>query len=180
MPVEKLGWRFAMESIFMRIAREAVEQAEKHEKENSAFVNMQNSSITAIIMSAMLTEAFINVIAEEQLTPTLWNAVERLNVLEKWILVTKLITDKEWDKGSQPFQNFSELIRPRNDLAHYKPKLTTDKLNLEGKFTGVLARRYFSAACDMIKEFYEKAGQEVPKSLQPNTSTRGYEIVNID
>src|ERR1700730_2749531 len=100
MPVQKLGWRFAMESIFIWIAREAVEQAEKHEKENSAHVNMQNSLITAIIMSAMLTEAFINVIAEEQLTPTLWNAIERLNVLEKWILVTKLITGKEWDKGS--------------------------------------------------------------------------------
>ena len=180
MTAQQIGWRFAMESIFIWIAREAVEEAEGLEGSASASVKMQNRSITAIIMSAMLTEAFINVIAEEQLTPTVWKAVERLNVVEKWIVVTKLITNKEWDKGSQPFQDFRELIGLRNDLVHYKPKLTTEKFNLDAEFTGVLARRYFSAACDLIRGFYEKVGQGVPDSLQPGTRTRGVEIVDID
>jgi hypothetical protein len=169
--------RPAMESIFLWIAREAVEEAEKHEPDIEgsveAHIQMQHRAITAIITSTMATEAFINVIAEEQLSLTEWRAVEKANLAEKWILVTKLLTDKVWDKGSQPFQDFNRLIKLRNELVHYKPKFVEGNIPFENDFTGKLARQYFSAACGMISGFFEKAGQEVPPSVQPGTLPRG-------
>jgi hypothetical protein len=169
--------RPAMESIFLWIAREAVEEAEQYEPDIAgsveAHVKMQNRSITAIMMSATATEAFINVMAEEQLSPTVWKSVEQLNAAEKWVVVTKLLTGEEWDKASQPFQDFAKLIKVRNNLVHYKPKFVAGDVPFENDFSGKLARRYFSAACAMIEGFFKKAGQEVPPSVQPSTLMRG-------
>jgi len=166
-----------MESIFLWIAREAVETAEQREPEMKgsvdAHTNMQHSSITAMIMSAMAAEAFINAMAEENLSRSIWKAVEQLNAVEKWIVVTKLITDKEWDRGKQPFQDFATLLKLRNGLTHYKPKFVEGDVQFERDFTGQLARRYFNAANGMIKGFFEKAGQDVPPAIQPGTLARG-------
>jgi hypothetical protein len=117
MTTRQFWFRPAMESIFLSIAREAVEEAEQNELTKAtsveAHIQMQHSSITAIIGSAMAAEAFINVVAEQRLSANVWRAVEKLNVVEKWVVVTKLLRDKEWDKGSQPFQDFAALLVSR-------------------------------------------------------------------
>ena len=177
MSAQEVVSRPAMESIFLWIANEAVEEAERNEptasRDVKAHINMQNNSIIAIITSAQALEAFINVEAESRLSPSLWTAVEKLNIVEKWLVVTRLATNEEWDKGKQPFQDFQSLVKLRNGLVHYKPKYTQSNQAFEDDFTGALARKYFDAACGMISTFFEKAKEQLPPQVQPGTLTRG-------
>lgn len=155
--------RPAMESIFLYIAREAVEAAEAAEPDAKtsvgAQVNMQNKAITGILMSVLSLEAFINVQAKDRLSSALWNSVEWLGLDDKWLVVTKLTTGKEWEKGKQPFQDFAALVRLRNALTHYKPKYVKGSDMFGNDFTGVMARRCFNTACAMMASFFRAKGQ---------------------
>ena len=169
--------RPAMESIFLKIAFDAVEDAEEQEREAlgsvSAQVQMQDRAITAIVMSVQALEAFINVQAKERLSSALWDSIEWLNITNKWLVVTRLATGKECEKGEQPFQDFDALVKFRNALVHYKPKYESGYDMFQNKFTGTMARRVFTAAAEMIEDFFQKAGEEVPVAVQPGTLTRG-------
>lgn len=176
--------RPAMESIFLQMAKGAVEDAEAAEvdwRANSSLeaeLQMQDRSMTVIVLLAQALEAFINVVAHARLSPALWQSVERMELKPKLLVVTRLVTGQEWNKGEQPFQDFSRLIRLRNDLVHYKPRFEAKPAMIAGsefqsQFTGGLARRYFKCACDMVAGFFAKAGEEVPPSMQAGALTRG-------
>lgn len=176
--------RPAMESVFLQMARAAVEDAEPQEADwrvtNSlgAELQMQDRSMTAIVLLVQALEAFINVEAHSRLSPALWRAVERMDLQAKWLVVTRLATGQEWNQGQQPFQDFYQLIKLRNDLVHYKPHFEVKAAQIAGtefqsQFTGSLARRYFNCVCDMVAGFFAKAGEEVPPSVQPGAMTRG-------
>lgn len=183
-------FRLVMESIFLQIARDAVEDAEHNEVElkmtgsYSAEFQMQRRAIAAIVILVQALEAFINVQASKRLSSAIAESVDRLSVISKWLVVTKTVSGTEWDKGRQPFQDFESLVRTRNALVHYKPKFTEVKQPVDAyfhtKFTGTLARRYFDASCEMIKDFYTKAGEQVPEEVKPTTTTLAEEVVEID
>jgi hypothetical protein len=171
-----------MESIFLQIARDAVEGAERNELEiekagsYSAELQMQRQAIVAIVILVQALEAFINVQASKRLSSAITESVDRLSVVSKWLVVTKTVTGTEWDKGQPPFQDFQSLVKTRNDLVHYKPKFTEVThpdidAYFHTEFTGTLARRYFDATCEMIKGFYSKAGEQVPDDVKPTTRT---------
>lgn len=176
--------RPAMESIFLQMAKVAVEDAEAQEADwkttssLQAELQMQERSMTAIVLLAQVLEAFINVVAHARLSPALWQAVERMELQPKWLVVTRLLTGQEWNQGQQPFQDFYQLIKLRNALVHYKPRFEVKAAliagtEFEGQFTGSLARRYFNCVYGMVAGFFSKAGEEAPPSMQPGTLSRG-------
>jgi hypothetical protein len=176
--------RPALESIFLRIAWEAVQDAEAQEadwrqtRSVGAELKMQDQTMITVIILVQALEAFINIQAKERLSSALWGSVERLEIRKKWMVVAHLLTGTEWERGRQPYQLFEQLVTLRNVLVHYKPAYgetaeVMARCGFEGQFTGVLARRYFDAACDMIAQFFTKVGEEVPVEVQPGTMTRG-------
>lgn len=175
--------RPAMESIFIQIARDLVEEAEAQEKDwrmtqsLEAELRMQDGAMTAVVAVAQGLEAFINVQASQRLSRTLLEAVEPLGLETKWRVVTLLATGQEWDRGRQPFQDFCTLVKLRNALVHYKPRFQVKPELIAGtefqsQFTGGIARRYFSCMCSMLAGFFAKAGEEAPPSAQPGAMIR--------
>jgi hypothetical protein len=148
---------------------------------------MQDQTMIAIVNLVRALEAFINIQAKERLSSALWDSVERLEIRKKWMVVTRLLSGTEWERGRQPYQLFEQLVTLRNVLAHYKPTYgetaeIMPRSDFEGQLTGALARRYFDTAYNMMAEFFSKVGEEVPVEVQPGTMTRGIfrieEVVN--
>jgi len=164
--------RPAIESILLDIAKNAVEAAESQQpdpEKGSAGtqVGMENQAVTAVVMLVAALEAFINTEAHERLSKVMWEAIERLDVRNKWIVVSRLATGKEWDRGKEPYQGFHKLVSLRNDLVHYKPKFD-EKGDFEfsrwfnEQFTGSTVRKFLGASEEMIKEFFSMIGEPVP------------------
>jgi hypothetical protein len=94
-------------------------------------------SVSAIILSAVATEAFINELgahlsslqklelknAEDWITVGILLEefeAERMQVAAKYLFASKLLPGKPLKKGEQPFQNFQLLIATRNDFVYPK------------------------------------------------------------
>ncbi len=94
-------------------------------------------SVSAIILSAVATEAFINELGRrltllqklELTSVEEWITVgtfleeleaEHVQVTAKYLLISKLLPGEPLKKGEQPFQDFRLLINVRNDFAHPK------------------------------------------------------------
>jgi Endodeoxyribonuclease RusA len=176
--------RPTLESIFLYIAWEAVQDAEAQETDwrrtqfVAAGLKMQDQTMITIAILVQALEAFINIQAKERLSGALWDSVERLEIRKKWMVVTRLLTGTEWERSKQPYQIFEQLVTLRNALVHYKPTYgETAKImarsDFEDQFTGTLARRYFDAVYNMIAEFFSKVGERVSPEVQPGTMTRG-------
>lgn len=80
-------------------------------------------SIISVVFAA---EALINrVLAEFSVDQQVSGILERNGIIEKWCMAPMVCGDRSkdvrpFDRGSEPFQSFQELIRIRNWLAHPK------------------------------------------------------------
>ena len=79
----------------------------------------------AIISVVFASEALINrVLTELSNDPNVFELLERGSILDKWYLAPLLCgsgaSQTSFDKSSEPFQSFKELIQIRNWLAHPK------------------------------------------------------------
>lgn len=99
-----------------------------------------DNPIIAILFSAAATEAYLSEIvycaslgsasfpALAQFVDFMEEAEEsHVQVRAKYLLAKALVSDKPFDKGSAPFQDFDLLIRLRNDLVHMKPDIVRDE-----------------------------------------------------
>ena len=139
--------------------------------------------MTAIVLLVQALEAFINVEGYHRLSPNLWKAVERMNLRAKWSVVTRLTSGHEWDEDRQPFLDFAQLIRIRNELIHYRPRYEMTEgtfrtgTDFQDRFTGRTARRFFVCVCQMFEGFYAKVDEELPDRVQPGARSRGIILI---
>jgi len=82
----------------------------------------------SIISVVFASEALINrVLVELAADSSVFQALEKASILDKWYLSPFLCSGNEkpvpFEKGSEPFQSFTELVQIRNWLAH--PKVET-------------------------------------------------------
>jgi hypothetical protein len=94
-------------------------------------------TISALLLSAMSTEAFINELGTRLSLLSAYNGknlgrsanigtfleqleAEHAQIKSKYLLVSNLLPGKPFVKGKPPFQDFSLLIDIRNDFAHLK------------------------------------------------------------
>ena len=77
-----------------------------------------------IVFSSMCLEAIINHYAIIKLSKSYFeNHLDRINIKNKWILIPKLILNKDFNKDSQAYEFLDKLIKNRNDLVHYKSRI---------------------------------------------------------
>ena len=166
---------------YLDIARRARDETDNVIAENPKA--LPASSITAIIMSALTVEAFINELGEaadmEQThrdrhgtSSAALDALQDLsNTLKeiegdkgsiglKYQIAYKVLSGRTFPRGSSPFQEFQQLVALRNLLVHLKPG---DKVNATGQ---VEPRE------KLIKDFQQR-GLTRTRGPQPDDSRGG-------
>lgn len=91
----------------------------------------------AICFSAMALESFIYDYSASHLGDNYTdNYIGKLDLLSKWIVVPRLITEEELETDGKAYFLLKNLIRQRNSLVHSKSKdySNADKLVLRSKF----------------------------------------------
>lgn len=83
---------------------------------------LEGVALTHILCVASL-EAHINVIAKDILSGKILENFDQLSIEGKWLYLPLLSGVSSFNPGIQPFQDFSALIKIRNALVHYKPKI---------------------------------------------------------
>lgn len=114
------------------VAKRAAQSIEAERREGG-----QIAALTSIVFSVLAVEAFLNEVTEL----AAWSRYKdsepesviafarfmsdselaRLPLLSRLIHGNWILTGKNVDKGSAPFQDFSLLLGLRNDLVHFKP-----------------------------------------------------------
>jgi hypothetical protein len=69
-----------------------------------------------------------------------WRLIEKQSILEKFQICLTLFRKPQFDRGKAPFQDASLVVRLRNELIHYKPKLLGGEV--EHKLTSSLRSKF--------------------------------------
>lgn len=109
------------------------------EDEDSIFGEL-NSEIdkrtrVVIIFCALAVEAFINDYAIDHLSRSYFdNHLDKLDLLSKWVLIPRIVTGSQLEKGNKPIQDLDWLIKHRNKLVHFKSQFVeVDNLKFYNK-----------------------------------------------
>lgn len=87
------------------------------------FKQMEQSSTISIIFSALTVESFINYYGILKLTRSYFEKhLDKLSVENKWVIVPRLVNNKEISSGSHSMELLNDLIKARNKLVHFKYK----------------------------------------------------------
>jgi len=86
-------------------------------------VQLEEAYLKTIIFSALAVEAFIYDVAATVLTDKFVRAhLDKLSVIDKYVVVPMLIGNVDVDKSREWFHLLSKLIHQRNELVHSKSK----------------------------------------------------------
>lgn len=77
-------------------------------------------STIAIVFSALAVEGYIYDYAARNLADNFVKDIDKLSVESKFIVVTKIITGKDFPKGERAFDLLKQLIKNRNRIVHSK------------------------------------------------------------
>lgn len=120
--------RSYVEHVFFRAAHRAAGRVREVRKSIDAgevypipIAEEIEASAESIVLSAMCLEAYINGFVQDHLAQQA-SYIERMELRAKWLLVPAILGKADcFTPGSQPFENFRQLVIWRNDdLAHYK------------------------------------------------------------
>jgi hypothetical protein len=84
-------------------------------------------SVTCLIFEALSVEALCNHLIAANLTQTYIDGLDRLEVINKFLIAIKMITQIDFPKNKHSFELLGVLIKVRNKLVHSK----TIKINYE-------------------------------------------------
>lgn len=125
------------------------------------------------IFTALSLEAYINIIASENISTV--DEFDQLNIQTKWLLLPILMgNEKTFNKGEEPYQSFSKIIKWRNKLVHFKGKTDEWKGYLPPEFFKPLgltiedAEKSCSVVPKMIKKLCSYCNISEPKWLTKN------------
>ncbi|WP_250125893.1 hypothetical protein [Chroococcidiopsis sp. CCMEE 29] len=90
-------------------------------------LEVRHFSIVSVIFSALTAEAFINHYGITKTSKNYFKYLDRLNLVDKWIIVPKVVTGNSIEPGSHSIQCLNNLVGLRNKLVHYK----TRKVSIE-------------------------------------------------
>lgn len=152
------------EALYYSIAKDAIHTAKGG---NDPFVIAQ-ACITALVFSTLVLETFANRELERACPDGSAEGFERLGTVEKWLVLPRLNNaSATFDRGSEPFQTFQEVLRVRNGrLVHYKPWREStyfDKRDPDGfdalAHDVVFAERAVASIRGMIRELWRLTGR---------------------
>ena len=128
---------------FITIALNARDRAAEEERRTDP-LGMAESALVSIVMAAAATEAFINELGEYcgttvvPLEPRATATGAALAEVEqsrgstelKYLMASLSLSGQMFVRSAQPFQDFSTLMKIRNDLMHPKPRDRIDEAGL--------------------------------------------------
>lgn len=93
------------------------------------FHSIDEHAAIAIIFACAATELYINDAGARLLGDTYFRVhVERIDLLSKWVLVPRLASNHQMDRGGRAYELLHGVIGLRNDLMHPKSRPLTDAL----------------------------------------------------
>jgi len=101
-------------------AREAFEATADGNKRETALEEEKQNSLLTIMFSAFALEAHINRIGHDRLDSKEWKKRKEWGIRQKWLDFPMLISSKSFDKNSQLYKDFDEIVKLRNYLVHFK------------------------------------------------------------
>jgi hypothetical protein len=105
---------------------------------------------------------------------------ERFSLEAKWVFFPKILGYSGFDQGRQPFQGFTQLLKWRNELVHYKG-MKEDRVY--GAAPGFLAKlgltitdaeNSINSSANMIRDFSVQRGEEEPFGLRKALNEMSY------
>jgi len=81
----------------------------------------KNAVLKVIILSAMMLEAYVNNIAKQKLPGFEREALDKLDIAAKWVLIPRLAFGSGPEAGSDLICRIAALQKERNFLVHAKP-----------------------------------------------------------
>lgn len=127
--------------------------------------------IQTIINSTLTLEAFINDLGAIMTSESYFQShLDKLDLVSKWILIPKLVFNKEINKTGQGYENLKFLVSNRNKLIHSKSKNIIDDNNRE------LAMNKFADQMIQVPKCYQtiKLLLEEIRMIAPN-----YEMLGV-
>lgn len=96
--------------------------------------NRDESGHIAIIFAAMCLETIINHYAFSRISKSYFdNYLDKLELKSKWIISPKLFSNAEFNRDSKAFELLKKVIKLRNKLVHYKPRIIEYSFELSDK-----------------------------------------------
>jgi hypothetical protein len=84
-------------------------------------IEKQRKAIISIVFEAFAVESFINCYGTERLGKKLFDEkYQMLGVTDKYIIISREVTGKDFPKGINAFRMLKELVSVRNNLVHSK------------------------------------------------------------
>jgi hypothetical protein len=126
------------------------------------------------ILNLLCLEAFINIIASQELNPkSMLIEFDKLNIEGKWLFLSKILGKTDtFNKGEEPYQTFTKIVKWRNALVHFKGKDDEWRGYLPPTFFESLgltiesAEKSCLATTNMIREICEYCNIREPDWLQ--------------
>jgi hypothetical protein len=127
---------------------------------------------TVHILCVTSLEAHINIRAKETLRGQFFRDFERIPLEAKWLFLPKLLGFPGFNPGAEPFQGFSQLVKYRNKIIHYKGR--KEEWSRQGcvpsfleklGFTLEAAQNSLDSVKSMITEIANQLEQEPPHWL---------------
>ncbi len=125
---------------YLKICEEHYKRLKKYEEQISSILAAEPGSVTSkleafqlqkemakcgatvVVFAAFFLEAWIYEYTVRKLSKSFFdNHIDRLAPASKWVIVTRLITGRDFPTDSQAFQHLKSLYRTRNWLVHPKP-----------------------------------------------------------
>ena len=83
---------------------------------------MAKCGATVVVFAAFFLEAWIYEYTVKKISKSFFeHHVDRLAPASKWVIVTRLVTGRDFSTDSQAFQHLKRLYKARNELVHPKP-----------------------------------------------------------
>jgi hypothetical protein len=119
----EFAYRGHPEALYYHIASDAINCAVQERDE----FRLAQYVCTSMVFSALTLESYINQQFAAHVQTTQLN-LRKLDIKNKWLKLPMLLGgDKTFDRGSEPFRTFEQLVFLRNEvLMHFKPGLSLD------------------------------------------------------
>lgn len=128
-----------------------------------SYEKREKAVIIPIVFSAMCLEAFIYDYGASHLGDKyIKENLDKLDLPSKFIVITKLVTGKDFAKGGHAYEGLKRLARDRNRLVHFKSK------------------KFKLTEMDKASEFHDKLNAELKESMYKSVNTVRQVLKEID
>ena len=110
---------------------------------------IKRNTIATICFSVMALESYINTVSSVYISNSFAETIDHLDVVAKWVVVTRVGVNAELKKGEAPLQRIAESVKLRNQFVHSKSKTVKPNKNGQVEIPNVNLKE------DFVKPAYE-------------------------